>query len=351
MIPVAYFSGTFYLLLLLGVLAVPTLLIWGGLLALFPSVRQSFKQHRKKCVLALLMLLLPASFAYFVWYVGWSVERDHERERLAREMVLPRAATIAQIDMPAGTRLQLRHAHEPRTFTSADFPVAAQAMGVQATRVKRFLRDSADGSDPYPVSASVTLAHDQTVAGWRCTAGHPVEFGFRDEANAAPVFERCQLAAGTRIGPWELPAGAIVRHTGNTVYLDGTRDDDEWAVGVEGEASGPVQVLGLTLDAGTLHANADRQLVGFDGMLAAEQEWRGVRYPAGTRVKMLGGALRERFGKTLAFSPVEGQVVRRPGQRDVTFGYTLLHRVDGRVLAVVPNGEVGVLEFRKFLVD
>ena len=59
MIPVAYFSGTFYLLLLLGVLAVPTLLIWGGLLALFPSVRQSFRQHRKKCVLALLMLLLP----------------------------------------------------------------------------------------------------------------------------------------------------------------------------------------------------------------------------------------------------------------------------------------------------
>lgn len=345
MIPVPLFSGTFFVLLSLGLLALPMLLVWGVMLAFKPSVRQSFAQHRKKSASAFAVLLLLAGFSILVGHGLWSALRAHDREWRARDVVLEHASTIDQFEMPAGTRLQLLRPHAVDTFTSAKFPVATRALGLQVTQMQRLLRHAADGSQPYPVTMDVTLAQDQRVEGWHCAAAHPVSFDFSGEPRGTPSFRACHLAAGHRVDMAEVPMGTVVRRTGNTVYGDGAHDDDAWRLELDDEAADSMNVQGLQLRAAVLRVDEQHRLVGFSGVLAVEQAWRGEQYPAGLRVQRLGGTLRRRWGDALAFSPVEGQVLRRQGAPDVTPGHTLLRGIDGRTLGVVPNAEAGVMEF------
>lgn len=351
MIPVAFPSASFYLMLVLSFVAGLVLVGWWCVLALSRRARGAF--GRRPVLWGLCMAVLAALAAFDVWlYLGYrEIERDIAQRQAAKRFVLGEAMTLGGIRLPAGTRLELDQADQPATFVRAELPEAAVIAGVTTTSIQRQVRRDYD--DAYEVrrvrAEEVTLVGpgDQVADGWRCDATAGIQFrAGADEAPAA--LYQCTLAGGNLLDGRELPAAARLLATGGTVYIGGYRADDRWRVDLStGRA---IELRGLLIDGPSIYLDAGRQLVRVEsGELVCPLDLGGIAYPAGTRVRSAG-----RDGsdtQAWVFSPREDAPARRAGQGEITVGTSVVQRADGEVLALRRNDEVGVMEFMTLVVE
>jgi hypothetical protein len=347
MIPVPIPSYSFFILMGLGFLSLIGLLVWLGALIFLRRARAAFRRNLKKCVVLVVLLALLAGFFCMVVYQFWRVE-------YSMNFTLSQAQQIAGIEMPAGTRISTLRPHDPVLFDEAIFPVPTLLWGIQAIQVRRFLRYDMERDTYAPERAWVSSLEDQSVQGWRCSKEQPIEFEWSapgEDAQASTTeqtgrFKACHLGTGNRMGPWPVPVGAHVQASEGVPGPDKTRGTDRWIVSVEPDQAAPMVWFGATLSSATFYLDAQRTLLTVsDGRLATDWQLGPITHRTGERVSSAPQQWQQKFPGALMFSPVHGQTASYQGHADVLFGYTAIQTPDGQVRAVVPNAEVGVVEF------
>lgn len=351
MIPVAFPSASFYLMLAFSFVAGLVLVGWWCVLALSKRARAAFGRHPMRWGLCMAVLAVLAAFHVWVYLGVREIERDIAQRQAAKRFVLGEAMTLGGIGLPAGTRLELDQADQPATFVRAELPDAVTIAGVSTTLVVRQVRREYD--DAYAVrrvrAERVTLVGSgaQVADGWRCDATAGIEFDAGPDEAPAGLYQ-CRLAAGNLLDGRGLPAATRLLATGGTLYVDGYRAQDRWRLDLS--TGSAVELRDLLIDGPSIYLDASRRLVRIEsGELVCPLDLGGIAYPPGTRVRSAG---REGADATAwIFSPREDAPARRAGQDDISAGTSVVQRADGEVLALRRNDEVGVFDFMTLVVE
>ncbi|OZI37606.1 hypothetical protein CAL29_04180 [Bordetella genomosp. 10] len=386
MIPVPLPSASFFFLMAASFCALAGLACWLGLLAVGKPVRRAFRASPVKHGVSLAVVLLLSGPALAYLYFTWEIEREFAREEAARRMTLAQAARVGAIDMPAGTRLTLRRAGAPETFTLAEFPRPVAVGGVQATRVARELTDEYDETShdiaaSYPTSLAATGAGVQAVDGWRCDASRGVTFDTARDG-ASTRMAHCVLADGNAVAmprgrdrsssrhgdgageaampaaddrpaddrPIALPAGTELRATDGNRYVDGFTDADRWEI--EAPAGTVLRVAGLAVLDALIRLDGERRYFELSrGTLPCDLALGEMRYAAGARIRSAPRNWRDTHPDAWVFSPWDGIPARREGHADVGGTQSVVQAPDGAVLAVVDSESVGIFRYPEIIVD
>lgn len=296
MIPVAPFSLALLLILVLGPLALISLLVWGVLLLVQPGRRENFKKKPWSRVLLLLPLLVLAGYYSFFQWSMYQYDLDRKKELASRQHVLKEPGRFAGIDMPAGTELELSVWGDPDSVSWARFP---EPVRVGGALVRSFERPRPDLSNS---NWHLHLAHDAQLEGWQCDGKQVLEMKQDSTAENGFQFFSCFLAKGNRIKGWsaeaaaanikqasdfvlDLPVGTLVQaRPEGTLYVNGERDQDRWMLRVEDEGL-QVSVWGLPLERAYFSVDKNKALLYLlGGRLAKETQLGGFSYPAGTKL-------------------------------------------------------------------
>jgi hypothetical protein len=330
----------FYMLALLGMLTTPLLCLWLATLAFSPSLRVWVRLHPKAHWGLLGGLGVPALVCVPLVVSHWLERRASDLAWEARHSTLARDQVVAGVAMPSGTRLHSVKPQDAESFETADFPVPTAVAGVLVRQMSRTVRGGW-GEEPLRVedTFTVTLAADQEVQGWRCSMDEWVTFK-TDPQGDSPTLSACQLAAGNQVGPWQVPAGAMM--LAESHRLD---PSVRWRlrVSASGAPSEPMRMLGMSLARADLDLDAQRGFLALtEGVLAEDWSLGEIRHPAGVLVSTVSDKVKKRYPRAwLALSPARGQRVHHPGHEDLVFGFTMLQDPRGRVLAVLPNTQAG----------
>ena len=296
MIPVAPFSLTFLLLITLGPLALIILLVWAVLLFFQPQRRTNFKNNPWPRILLLIPLLVLAIYYAGLQWSGYQFDKDLKQERASRQHVLKEPGRFAGVDMPAGTELELAVLGDPDSVSWARFPAAVMVGGAPVLALKRPRPDLADSN------WQLTMAGDAELEGWQCHGSQVLEMKADPSAESGFQFVSCFLAKGNQITAWspyaaaanmkdapafslDLPVGTLVQaRPGGTLYINGERDQDRWAVRVEADDL-QMRAWGLLLEQAYFSVDKNKALLYLShGRLAQEIQLGGFSYPAGTKV-------------------------------------------------------------------
>lgn len=382
MIPVALPSAGFFFLMAASFCGLAGLVCWLAMLAVSPRRRTAFRAAPVKRGVGLLLVVLLSAPALAYLYVMREIDQQFAREAAARRMTLTQAARIGAIDMPAGTRLTLRRAGEPETFTLAEFAQPVPVGGVPATRVTRELTDEYDSktyaiAGTYATSLAVTGAGTQSVDGWRCDAARGVTFDTARDGTLSRM-AHCVLAPGNRVAmpsrgkadaasspggggtdpvspgreqaSIALPGGSDLRASSGNRYVDGFTDADRWEV--EPPADTVLRIAGLALRDPLIRLDGERRYFELSsGTLPCDLVLGEMHYPAGTQVRSAPRNWRDKHPEAWVFSPWNGQPARRDGHADVGLTQSVVQAPDGTVLAVVDSDSVGVFRFPELVGD
>ncbi|RXN85214.1 hypothetical protein C7R54_22200 [Achromobacter aloeverae] len=337
--------------------ALAGLACWLGLLAVARGSRRAFRAAPIKHGAAFAVVTLLSAPALSFLYYSWQIDREFARQQAARRMTLAQAARIGAIEMPAGTRLVLARAGAPETFTAADFPRPVAVGGMQATRVTRELTDEYDDTShevatTYPTALAATGAGTQQVDGWRCDASRAVTFDTARDGTPTAL-AHCVLATGNvaSMPPGRdgfpaiaLPAGAELRATTGTRYVDGYTDADRWDI--QPPAGTVLRVAGLAVLDPLVRLDGERRYYELpSGSLPCSLDLGEMHYPAGTQVRSAPRNWRGPHPDAWVFSPSDGASARWDGHADVDGTQSVVQAPDGKVLAVAASAAVGVYRY------
>jgi len=353
MIPVAFPSVFVVVLVLFSFLAAFGTLSWLGLLAFSSATRQWHARRRWRNHVLLAVVSLLSVPAILLVYMFWHFHRVHDREQEARRTILQAAQTVDGLPMPAGTRLELDEPGELDTYTNAAFDTPTQAYGLWVTRIERSLVVDDDAS---------TRAHGrhvdrlglwgegvQQVEGWQCDMSEKVVFEVTGPDQRVAL-DSCRLGAGNRVGDMPIPAGMALSARDGQHYTDGHVEPLRWML--QESRPEPLRVSGLWLGHVSLMAGARHELLGVDeSVLACPLRLGPVSYPAGTWVRTAAYPLKQRVRDAWIFTPDLGMQARREQGAAIAAGQSVVQRLDGTVLDVVPNMKAGVVLFEPIMVE
>lgn len=353
MIPVAVPSVAGILLLLLSCLTGLWLIGWLLLLAFSKRARRRLSNRPRRGIALLVVLALLSTPGYVLQYGLFSLRHEHAKRQAALRVTLPQAQAVAGVNMPAGTRLALQVEGELDTFVLAEFDPPADAYGVQATRIERYL--SADYDDHYnvvrryPGIVHVWGKGVQKVSGWQCDTAKKLTFAAKDKGDHID-FRECTLAEGNRVGDVPLPAGAEVQARSSSRAAQAQAEPVDWTVSLYGRQ--PLKVAGLWLGNLALRVDDNRARMAVSyGVLACPLKLGRIHYPAQTQVRQAGTLLRDETPDAWIFTPDLGMRAERDDGTAVTEGSSILQRLDGTELEVLSNEQLMIGLFPKLVVD
>ena len=308
-------------IVLLSSVGLVALGVWMWRLMARPGPRQNARDRRLQAMIVLGMLAFASAPIIFLALNMSRMQPNSFAGMEPTRTILNAPARIGGIDMPAGTRLQLERENQPESFVAASFPGPVPVYGVPALRVTRQLRVvQRDGDEIHePAGAYVTLAGDQTIEGWVCTAGavtgrrRPTLHYQLARDGSAQAFEGCLAADGNLVDGQALPPGTDI---GAARYID--RPAIRWRLS-PGEDK-VFTVRGIPLYNATFWVDARRHVVGVQyAQLACRLTLGSITYAPGTEVESADGDWRKRFpdawyfktSSTRAASQVDGDI--KPG--------------------------------------
>lgn len=338
MIPVSLPGGNFYVLMAVSLACLSTLLTWLAVLATSRGAREWLADHRRAGTLLMTLLAVVGALFPYQQFSQWFAARQDAQADDARKTVLAQPTQLAGVEMPAGTTLRLGAPGDLASFDRAVFPDAHPALiqGVAATRLFRY-----PATAKQPETLSAEIARDQALEGWLCAHGHRIEFVLHD---GHPQFSSCHLAVGNTLDQQPVPAGAWlkVEAAARGTPIDKAGTAPRWLLRTEGSDSMTVaQIPLLKVD---LQLDAQRRMLGFEGLAARDTVLGEMTYPPGTRVLAASPRLQGAQPGDLLFSPSRGRSARRAGGEDVPAGKSVLQAPDGTVRSVLSNREAGVLD-------
>ncbi|WP_373981114.1 hypothetical protein LN047_02645 [Achromobacter sp. JD417] len=338
MIPVSLPGGNFYVLMAASLACLSTLLTWLAVLATSRGAREWLAVHRRAgTVLMTLLAVVGAIFPYQQFSQWFVAQRDAQADN-ARKTVLAQPTQLAGVQMPAGTTLRLATPGDLASFDRATFPEAhpAEILGVAATQLFRY-----PATSKQPETLSAEIARDQALEGWLCAHGHRIEFVVH---GGHPQFSSCHLAIGNTLDQQPVPAGAWLKVDPalRGTPLDKSGSGPRWLLRTEGSDS--LTVARIPLLKVDLQLDAQRRMLGFEGLAARDTVLGDMTYPPGTRVLAANPRLQGAQPGDLLFSPSRGRSARRAGGEDVPAGKSVLQAPDGTVRSVLSNREAGVLD-------
>lgn len=338
MIPVSLPGGNFYVLMAVSLACLSTLLTWLAVLATSGGAREWLADHRRAGTLLMALLAVVGALFPYQQFSQWFAARQDAQADDARKTVLAQPTQLAGVEMPAGTTLRLGAPGDLASFDRAVFPDAHPALiqGVAATRLFRY-----PATAKQPETLSAEIARDQALEGWLCAHGHRIEFVLHD---GHPQFSSCHLAVGNTLDQQPVPAGAWlkVEAAARGTPIDKAGTAPRWLLRTEGSDSMTVaQIPLLKVD---LQLDAQRRMLGFEGLAARDTVLGEMTYPPGTRVLAASPRLQGAQPGDLLFSPSRGRSARRAGGEDVPAGKSVLQAPDGTVRSVLSNREAGVLD-------
>jgi len=338
MIPVSLPGGNFYVLMAVSLACLSTLLTWLAVLATSRGAREWLADHRRAGTLLMTLLAVVGALFPYQQFSQWFTARQDAQADDARKTVLAQPTQLAGVEMPAGTTLRLGAPGDLASFDRAVFPDAHPALiqGVAATRLFRY-----PATAKQPETLSAEIARDQALEGWLCAHGHRIEFVLHD---GHPQFSSCHLAVGNTLDQQPVPAGAWlkVEAAARGTPIDKAGTAPRWLLRTEGSDSMTVaQIPLLKVD---LQLDAQRRMLGFEGLAARDTVLGEMTYPPGTRVLAASPRLQGAQPGDLLFSPSRGRSARRAGGEDVPAGKSVLQAPDGTVRSVLSNREAGVLD-------
>lgn len=338
MIPVSLPGGNFYVLMAVSLACLSTLLTWLAVLATSRGAREWLADHRRAGPLLMTFLAVVGALFPYQQFSQWFAARQDAQADGARKTVLAQPTQLAGVEMPAGTTLRLGAPGDLASFDRAVFPDAHPALiqGVAATRLFRY-----PATAKQPETLSAEIARDQALEGWLCAHGHRIEFVLHD---GHPQFSSCHLAVGNTLDQQPVPAGAWlkVEAAARGTPIDKAGTAPRWLLRTEGSDSMTVaQIPLLKVD---LQLDAQRRMLGFEGLAARDTVLGEMTYPPGTRVLAASPRLQGAQPGDLLFSPSRGRSARRAGGEDVPAGKSVLQAPDGTVRSVLSNREAGVLD-------
>jgi hypothetical protein len=285
------------LIVLLSSVGLVALGVWMWRLMARPGPRQGPRDRRLQAMIVLGMLAFASAPIIFL---ALNVSRMQPSSFAGMEptrTILSAPARIGGIDMPAGTRLQLEREGQLESFVAASFPSPVSVYGAPAVRLTRQLRViQRDGDEVHePAGAYVTMAGDQTIEGWTCTAG--VVVGRRRPTlhyqlardGSARAFEGCLAGEGNLVDGRALPAGTDI---GAAKYAD--KPAIRWRISTGEDKL--FTVLGIPVYNATFWVDARHQVVGVQyAQLACRLTLGAITYAPGTEVESADGDWRKRF--------------------------------------------------------
>lgn len=318
------------LVVLLSSIGLVVLGIWMWRLMARPVTRPGPRDRRLQAMIALGMLAFASAPIIFL---ALNVSRLQPRSFAGMEptrTVLTAPTRVGGIDMPAGTRLQLEREKQLDTFVSAVFPSPVQVYGAPAVRVTRQLRVvQRDGAEVHePAGAYVTMAGDQTIDGWMCTAG-PVAGRRRPTLHfqlardgSARAFEGCLAGDGNLVDGQTLPPGSDI---GAAKYPD--KPAIRWRISAGDDKV--FTVLGIPLYNATFWVDARHHVVGVQyAQLACRLTLGAVTYAPGTEVESADGDWRKRFPDAWIFKTSSARPATQVGG-DIAPGAWVVQSPDG----------------------
>ncbi|MGE4436935.1 hypothetical protein [Achromobacter sp.] len=338
MIPVSLPGGNYYVLMAISLACLSTLLTWLAILATSQGARRWLGGHRRGgTVLMALLALVGGLFPYQQLSLWLAAQRD---ARLGSDfnLVLAQPARLAGVDMPAGTALRLASPGDPASFDRATFPDdhPASVQGVSATRLFHYAATARQ-----PETLSVEIARDQAQDGWLCAHGHRIEFVV---LSGQPRFSSCHLAIGNTLDQQPVPAGAWLKvdEAVRASAPDPANPAPRWLLRAEG--SDPLSVAGVPLLKVDMTLDAQRRLLGFEGLLGRESTLGSITYPTGTRMLTASPRVPGMQPGDLLFSPSRGRAARQADGKEIAAGMSVLQAPDGTVRAILSNRDAGVLD-------
>lgn len=324
-------------MLMLGSLAcLSTLLTWLITLCVSPTARRRAALHPRYTAALLLLLAIGGATFPYLHSDQWQQARREAQEDLALTLTLRQAQTLDGIAMPAGTRLRLSKPGEPDTFESAIFPAEQQVQGLDTLQIFRYRLSPERARGRPEQTLSIALTRDQAVDGWLCSHGHRVEFARQDGQYR---FQSCHLAQGNRLEQTQLPTGTWLQRADDEAAL-------RWLLRIDGSQN--IAIDGLALLKADIKLDAQRHILGFEGLLAQDLELGEFHYPTGTRVSRAGAALPQAQSGDLLLSPSRGRPAKRSDGTDITSGQTVVQARNGAVRAILSNREAGVQDLAAF---
>jgi hypothetical protein len=285
------------LIVLFSSLGLVVLGVWMWRLMARPGSRQGARDRRLQTMIVLGMLAFASAPIIFLALNASRLQPSAFAGMEPVRTVLKAPTRVGGIDMPAGTRLQLEHDNQLESFVSAVFPAPVPVYGTPATRVTRQLRTvQRNGTQVQePAGAYVTMAGDQTIEGWTCTATaiagrrRPTLHYQLAHDGSPRAFEGCLAGDGNLIDGQALPVGSDI---GAAKYAD--KPAVRWRV-----SSGDDKVftvLGIPVYNATFWVDARRRVVGVQyAQLACRLTLGPITYAPGTEVESADGDWRKRF--------------------------------------------------------
>lgn len=306
MIPVALPSVEFLVVVGLLFLTTGIWLVWTLWLLFFRRTKKPWANHW----FALYgITTFPALFTIY-HVITFSLEMrnlDRERERNFTP-TLTKDERLGQIDMPAGTKLQLAIAATPEAFGHAKFPHAVPLAGINALEVNRYIAIKYD--DSYNVTGfapdNIRIVGEGTTEqhGWTCEATVPVEFDVNDDGSVK-AFNRCVLAAGNVADGISLPSGTELWTSTGNAYTDGFVDKDHWVIDIPRGKT--VLIDGLEVASPRIMLDAQKKLHEISsGTLAKDTSFGANTYPAGTIIRFNPRHIRDSYNAAWLMTQKEG---------------------------------------------
>ncbi len=337
MIAAPVFPISFFVLLLISALSLVSLLAWFIALAVSRRVRVAFRTKLRFHGPIMAVLAVLSTFVLLLIYGFHRLDVEREQKEAARHIMLTEPATVADIAMPAGTRLHSREPNQPEQFDQADFPQPVSFKGLMVSHLQRGFSPN-DQYDFIVSSVEATLAFDQTIDGWLCQKQTTVEL---DIQTGKFSFRTCILAAGNKLGNWNLPEGVKLSadqppQNGWTIFLDPDKT---------------TMVRGLPLQDARLNVDQNRQFIGFSyAVLGADLKLGSVFYPAGTRVSATDWSVPNASSDAVIFSPRRDHPAKPDNLPDVTTGKAVVQTLAGDVKTITTNQALGILDVEDFRV-
>jgi hypothetical protein len=347
-IPVPVPSWSLIVVLFISLAAGIGLIGCGLALACSKAARAFFLHRRRAGLRALILMAIVATPVVLVSAsIGWS-EWQNDRQIAAHEaalhMTLGQTTRIQGFELPAGTRLTLLNAGDMSTFTFAEFPRPITLYGIQATTLSHDSRHQA-GADKKDIEAfalKLQGAGDQVAEGWLCDATRPIEFTVTSDGSLQS-FDGCTLGAGNKVEGLTIPKEAVVDRSEN----EDMAIPAYWRIGLSEEIT--LSALHLPLSQADLLISRQHKVSGLGDnggtRLARETRVGPMTYPAGTEIQSAGLRFQKPWpGSAWIFSPQE-QSAHYAEHADVGQGMSVLQTADGKVVAVVPNEQAGIVHF------
>lgn len=335
-------DGNFYVLMLGSLACLSTLLTWLLTLVVSTDARRRFAEHRKPILIMWLLLALGGLMFPAANFVPWSTLASSEPQPKTVQLTLDKAMTLAGIDMPAGSRLDLDQGDAPSLFRSVVFPSAITVNGVTTTQIFRYRQAIPEAPNEAIETLSLVTPGDQTIDGWICSHKHRIELSRR---NGLYRFKSCYLATGNLIGSLEAPIGSWLQaNQANAAALPdaGVR----WRLRTQGSQA--IVIGTLPLLKAELELDAQRHILSFEGLLAQDLTLGNIHYPAGTQVNSTGPQLADAQDGDVLLSPLRSRPGKPADGPYINEGTTVLHAKDGAMRRMMSNREAGVLNLTAF---